>query len=80
MGLRIYVGLLLLNPKVLSLLFDPQDNVFFSWAHFYAAFHNWSNYWVCGTLSCSSIEGLTRCVSPHQGKDFPQLCNDIQQS
>ena len=32
MGLKIYVGLLLLTPKVLSLLFDPQDNAFFSWA------------------------------------------------
>ena len=40
MGLIIYVGLLLLTPKVLSLLFDPQDNAFLSWAHSYTAFHS----------------------------------------
>ena len=33
MGLMIYVSLLLLTPKVLSLPFDPQDNAFLSWAH-----------------------------------------------
>ena len=33
MGLIIYVGLLLLTPKVLSLPFDPQDNAFLPWAH-----------------------------------------------
>ena len=36
MGLIIYVSLLLLSPKVLSLTFDPQDNAFLSWAHSYA--------------------------------------------
>ena len=40
MSLRIYVGLLLLTPKVLSLPFDPQDNAFLSWAPSYTAFHN----------------------------------------
>ena len=40
MGLRICMGLLLLTPKVLSLPFDPQDNVFLSCTHSYAAFHN----------------------------------------
>ena len=39
-GLIIYVGLLLLTPKVLSLLFDPQDSAFLFWAHSYATFHN----------------------------------------
>ena len=34
MGLIIYVSLLLLTPTILSLPFDPQDNVFLSWAHF----------------------------------------------
>ena len=29
----IYVSLLLLTPKVLSLPFDPQDNAFLSWLH-----------------------------------------------
>ena len=40
MGLIIYVSLLLLTPKILSLPFDPQDNAFLSWAHSYAAFHS----------------------------------------
>ena len=40
MGLRIYVGLLLLTPNILSLQFDLQDNAFLSWAHSYTAFHN----------------------------------------
>ena len=43
MGLIIFVSLLLLVPKVLSLPFDPQDNVLLSWAHSYAEFHNQSN-------------------------------------
>ena len=49
-GLRIYVGLLLLTPKVLSLTFDPQDNTFLSWAHSYAASHNRHNCWVYRAL------------------------------
>ena len=53
-GLIIYVSLLLLTPKVLSLPFDPQDNAFLSWAHSYAAFHNQSNCWVCRVLPFSS--------------------------
>ena len=40
MGLIIYVSLLLLTPEILSLLFDPQDNAFLSWAHSYAAFYS----------------------------------------
>ena len=39
-GLIIYVSLLLLTPKILSLQSDPQVNAFLSWAHSYAAFHN----------------------------------------
>ena len=53
-GLIIDVGLLLLTPKVLSLLFDPQDNDFLSWVHSYAAFHKWINFWVCSALPTSS--------------------------
>ena len=30
MGLIIYVSLLLLTPKILSLPFDPQENAFLS--------------------------------------------------
>ena len=79
MGLIIYVSLLLLTPKILSLLFDPQDNVFLSWAHSYAAFHNWSNCWVCGVLPYSSVEGFPWWTSSLQGKDFLQVCEYLQQ-
>ena len=58
MGQIIYVSLLLLTPKILSLPSDPQDNAFLSWAHSYASFHNQSNCWVCGVLPSSSVEGF----------------------
>ncbi|XP_045018870.1 zinc finger protein 215 isoform X2 [Bubalus bubalis] len=58
MDLITYVSLLLLTPNILSLPLDPQDNVFLSWAHSYAAFHNRSNCWVCGALPSSSVEGF----------------------
>ena len=74
MGLIIYVSLLLLTPKILSLPFDPQDNAFLSWAHSYAAFHNRSNCWVWGALPSSSVEGFPWWTSPLQGKDFLQVC------
>ena len=74
MGLIIYVSLLLLTPKTLSLLFDHQDNAFLSWAHSYALFHNRSNFWVFGALLSSSVEGFPRWESPPQGKDFLQVC------
>ena len=51
MRLRIYMGLLLLTPKVLSLPFDPQDNLFLSCTHSYATFHNRHNCWVCRALT-----------------------------
>ena len=60
MGLITNVSLLLLTPNILSLLLDPLDNVFLSWAHPYAAFHNRSNCWVCGALPSSSVEGFPR--------------------
>ena len=79
MGLIIYVSLLLLTPKILSLPFDPQDNTFLSWVHSYAAFHNRSNCWVCGALPSSSVEGYPWWTSPLQGKDFLQVCEYLQQ-
>ena len=79
MGLIIYVSLLLLTPKILSLPFDPQDNVFLSWAHSYAAFHNRSNSWVCGALPSSSVEGFLWWTSLFQGKDFLQVCEYLRQ-
>ena len=39
-GLIIYVSLLLLTPNIQHLPFNPQDNAFLSWDHFYAAFHS----------------------------------------
>ena len=79
MGLIIFVSPLLLTPKS-CLLFDPQDNVFLSWAHFYTAFHNQSNCWVCGALPSSSVKGFfLGWTSPLQGKDFPQVCKYLWQ-
>ena len=79
MGLIIYVSLILLTPKILSLLFDPQDDAFLSWAHSYAAFHNRSKCWVCGALPSSSVEGFPWWTSPLQGKDFLQVCEYLRQ-
>ena len=79
MGQIIYVSLLLLTPKILSLLFDPQDNAFLSWVHSYAAFHNQSNCWVCGALPSSSVKAFPWWTSPLQGKDFLQICKHLQQ-
>ena len=69
-NLIIYVSLLLLTPKFLSLLFDPQDNAFLSWAHSFTAFHSQSNYWVCGVLPSSSVEGFPWWASPLQERTF----------
>ena len=79
MALIIYVSLLLLTPKILSLPFDPQDNAFLFWAHSYAAFHNQSNCWVCRVLPSSSVEGFPWWTSPLQGKDFLQVCKYLRQ-
>ena len=74
MGLIIYVSLLLLTHKILSLPFNPQDNAFLSWAHSYAAFHNQPNCWVCGLLPSSPVEGFLWWTSPLQGKDLLSYC------
>ena len=79
MGLITCVSLLLLTPDILSLPFDPQDNAFLSQAHFYAAFHNRSNCWVCGALPSSSVEGFLWWTSPLQEKDVLQVCEHLQQ-
>ena len=49
-GLIIYVSLLLLPPKILSLHLDPQENAFLSWAKPYTEVHIQSNCWVCEAL------------------------------
>ena len=79
MSLIICVSLLLLTPKIVSLPFDPKDNTFLSWAHFYAAFHNRFNCWVWGALPSSSVEGFPWWTSPLQGKDFLQVCKYLRQ-
>ena len=73
MGLIIYVSLLLLTPKILSVPFDPQDNAFLSWAHSYAAFHNWSNCWVCGALPSSSWKAFVVDISTSRKRLSPSL-------
>ena len=76
MGLIIYVSLLLLTPKILSLPFDLQDNAFLSWANSYAAFHNRSNCWVCGALPSSSVEGRLPVVDIYTSrKTFSKSVN-----
>ena len=52
---------------------------FLSWAHSYAAFHNWSNCWVCRALPSSSVEGFPWWTSLLQGKVFLQVCEYLQQ-
>ena len=57
--------LLGLTNAILSLTSVPaQDNVFISWAHSYANFHNSSNCWVCGAMPLSVTNGLPWWVSP----------------
>ena len=75
MDLITYVSLLLLTPNIQSLPLDPQDNVFPSCAHSYAAFHNRSNCWVCGALPSSSVEGFLWWTSPVKEKTFSKSVN-----
>ena len=54
---------------------STQDNIFTSWAHSYADFHNTYNFWVCRTMPLSMMDGLPWWLSPlHQG-DFKPLCS-----
>ena len=79
MGLIIYVSLLLLTQKILSLPFNPQDNAFLSWAHSYTAFHNQSNCLVSRALPSSSVKDFPWWTFPLQGKDFLQVCEYLRQ-
>ena len=67
MGLIIYVSLLLLTPKILSVPFDPQDNAFMPWAHSYAAFHN------CGMLPSSWWKAFVVDISTSRKRLSPSL-------
>ena len=53
---------------------STQDNVFISWAHFYADFHNTSNCWVCRAMPLSGMDGLPWWVSL-LCQDFKPLCS-----
>ena len=62
MGLIIYVSLLLLSPKILSLPFDPQDNAFLSRAHSYA------HSTIClspGSMECSPLHQWKTSCGTH---------------
>ena len=54
---------------------STQDNVFISWAHSYVDFHNTSNFWVCGAMPLSVMDGLPWWVSPLHQEDFKSLCS-----
>ena len=56
-------------------LISAQDNVFISWGHSYADFHNRSNCWVCGAMPMSIMDGLPWWVSPLRRGDMPSLCD-----
>ena len=54
---------------------STQHNVFISWAHSYADFHNTPNCWVCGAMPLSVMDGLPWWVSPLCQGDFKPLCS-----
>ena len=72
--------LLGLTNTILNLTTVPaQDNVFISWAHSYAKFHNSSNCWICGSVPLSVMDRLPWCVSPLHYGDFIPLCSFLKQ-
>ena len=72
MGLIIYVSLLLLTPKILSLSFDPQGNAFLSWAQSYAEFHSQT----AGSLGHSPLHHRKASLAGHfKEKMFSKFVN-----
>ena len=67
------LGLINVILNLISVL--TQDNVFISWAHSYADFHNTSNCWVCEAMPLSVMDGLPWWVSPLCQGDFKPLCS-----
>ena len=57
---------------------STQDNVFISWAHSYADFHNTSNCWVCGAMPLSVMDGLPWWVSLLRQGDFKPFCSFLE--
>ena len=58
---------------------ETQDNVFLSWAHSYANFHNTSNCRICGAMALSVMDGLPWWVSPLRRGGFCPLCSFLRQ-
>ena len=58
---------------------STQDNVFISWTHSQAAFHNTSSCWVCRAMPLSVMDGLPCWVSPLRQGDFKPLCSFLGQ-
>ena len=54
---------------------STQDNIFTSWAHSYADFHNTYNFWVCRAMPLSMMDALPWCVSPLRQADFKPFCS-----
>ena len=57
---------------------STQDNVFISWTHSQAAFHNTSSCWVCRAMPLSVMDGLPWWVSL-LCQDFKLLCTFLGQ-
>jgi len=79
--MKLHNQLLLLGliNVILNLTFiSTQDNVFISWAHSHVDFHNTSNFWLCGAMPLSVMDGLPRWVSP-LCQDFKPLCSFLGQ-
>ena len=54
---------------------STHDNVYTSWPHSYADFHNTYNFWVCGTMPLSVKDRLPWWVSLLRQADFKPLCS-----
>ena len=72
MGLIIYVSLLLLTPKILSLPFDPQGNAFLSRAQSYIEFHSQT----AGSVGHSPLHHRKASLAGHiKEKSLSQFVN-----
>ncbi|XP_055250788.1 endogenous retrovirus group PABLB member 1 Env polyprotein-like [Moschus berezovskii] len=72
-------GVYLLALIVSSSPFSSEGNVFLSWAHSYADFHNSSACWVCTAMPLSVVDGFPWWVSPIQQMHFPAVCDFLIQ-
>ena len=69
----------LINVTLNLTFVSTQNNVFISWAHSYADFHNTSNCWVCGAMPLSVMDGLPWWVSLLCQGNFKPLCSFLGQ-